>query len=161
MLQYFGVHCLGAIATARAALPHLLEQRHGRIVNTVSEAAFDMRLRSGVAYAAAKGAVWAATVALAAEVQGTGVTVNAISPGARTRMNDAMFAAMPSPVALPAEFVAQVVGCLVRDEAGSINGVVVHAAAGEIREYSVTRSGKTLLVSELLDALHREAQALT
>jgi NAD(P)-dependent dehydrogenase (short-subunit alcohol dehydrogenase family) len=161
MLQYFRVHCLGAIATARAALPHLLEQRHGRILNTVSEAAFDRRLGSGVAYAAAKGAVWAATVAMAAEVEGTGVTVNAISPGARTRMNDAMFAATPSPMELPAGFVAQVVGCLVRDEASSINGVVVHAAAGEIREYSVGRSGKTSLVAELLNALNPETQALT
>lgn len=150
MLRLFAVHCIGSVATARAALPYMLAQAHGRIVNTVSEAALDTRFTAGVAYGGAKGAVWAATIAMAAEVAGTGVTVNAVSPGARTRMNEAMLEAAGTALALGPEHVARLVGRLVADDAGDINGAVVHAAGGALREYQLTRSGDTPLVARLL-----------
>ncbi|MDO8390390.1 MAG: SDR family NAD(P)-dependent oxidoreductase [Actinomycetota bacterium] len=156
LLRLFAVHCIGSIATARAALPFMLAQSHGRIVNTVSEAALDTRFTAGVAYGGAKGAVWAATIAMAAEVAGTGVTVNAISPGARTRMNEAMLAAAGTAAALGPEHIARVVALLVADDAGDINGAVVHAAGGAIREYQVARSGDTALVARLLGAAPAE-----
>jgi len=150
LLRLFSVHCIGSIATARAALPFMLAQGHGRIVNTVSEAALDTRFSAGVAYGGAKGAVWAATIAMAAEVAGTGVTVNAVSPGARTRMNEAMLQAAGTADALGPEHIARLVGLLVADDAGDINGAVVHAAGGALREYRVSRSGDTPLVARLL-----------
>ncbi|MDO8361661.1 MAG: SDR family NAD(P)-dependent oxidoreductase [Actinomycetota bacterium] len=151
MLKLFAVHCIGSVATARAALPFMLAQAHGRIVNTVSEAALDTRFTAGVAYGGAKGAVWAATIAMAAEVAGTGVTVNAVSPGARTRMNEAMLEAAGTSAALGPEHIARLVARLVADDAGDINGAVVHAAGGAIREYRVSRSADTPLVARLLD----------
>ena len=150
LLRLFAVHCIGSVATARAALPFMLAQGHGRIVNTVSEAALDTRFTAGVAYGGAKGAVWAATIAMAAEVTGTGVTVNAVSPGARTRMNEAMLQAAGTADALGPEHIARLVGLLVADDAGDINGAVVHAAGGALREYKVSRSGDTPLVARLL-----------
>jgi NAD(P)-dependent dehydrogenase (short-subunit alcohol dehydrogenase family) len=147
--QLFAVHCIGSIGTARAAVPLMLAQGHGRIVNTVSEAALDSRFAAGVAYGAAKGAVWAATLAMAREVAGTGVTVNAVSPGARTRMNETMPAVSASALDLRPEHVAALVAALVADDAGDLNGKVVHAAAGELREYSISRSGGTPLIGRL------------
>jgi NAD(P)-dependent dehydrogenase (short-subunit alcohol dehydrogenase family) len=155
-LRLFAVHCIGSVATARAALPFMLAQGHGRIVNTVSEAALDTRFTAGVAYGGAKGAVWAATIAMAAEVAGTGVTVNAVSPGARTRMNEAMLVAAGTAAALGPEHVARLVAQLVADDAGDINGAVVHAAGGALREYRVARSGDTPLVARLLGSAAAE-----
>jgi NAD(P)-dependent dehydrogenase (short-subunit alcohol dehydrogenase family) len=131
----------------------MVAQGYGRIVNTVSEAALDTRFAGGVAYGAAKGAVWAATIAMAHEAAGSGVTVNAISPGARTRMNDFMFDATPTTLDLRPEHVAAVVGWLVSEEASDVNGVVVHAAAGAVREYAMTRSGDTALVARVTAAI--------
>jgi len=153
LMHLFKVHCIGSIATARAALPHMLAQGHGRIINTVSEAALDTRFSAGVAYGGAKGAVWAVTIAMAAEVAGTGVTVNAISPGARTRMNEDMLAVAGSGLDLDPMHVARLAGLLVDEDAGDINGAVVHAAGGALREYRVTRHADTSLVTRLLDGI--------
>jgi NAD(P)-dependent dehydrogenase (short-subunit alcohol dehydrogenase family) len=53
----------------------------GRIVNVASRPALEWRTGSGMApYAASKAAVAALTVALAEEVVGTGILVNAVAP---------------------------------------------------------------------------------
>jgi NAD(P)-dependent dehydrogenase (short-subunit alcohol dehydrogenase family) len=53
----------------------------GRIVNVAARAALEWRAGAGtVAYAASKAAVAAATVALAEEVVGAGILVNAVAP---------------------------------------------------------------------------------
>ena len=62
----------------RAALPHLLAQRGGCIVNVSSVAT---RGINRVPYAAAKGGVNALTVALAFEYASYGIRVNATAPG--------------------------------------------------------------------------------
>jgi 3-oxoacyl-[acyl-carrier protein] reductase len=63
----------------RAAIPHMRERKHGRIVNIASMAGKD-----GVpfisAYSAAKGGVIAFTKAIAKELAQDGVMVNAIAP---------------------------------------------------------------------------------
>src|SRR5207248_1358220 len=90
--RVFGVNFVGPVAVAQAAWAALLMSGHGRIVNTVSEAAFDASMGGGqVGYAAAKAAVWSLTLTLAAAGREHGITVNAVSPAAFTRMNEAMF----------------------------------------------------------------------
>ena len=93
LARVFAVNFVGTIGTTRAAWPYLRAQGWGRIVNTVSEVALDDRIPGGggIGYGAAKAAVWSATLSLAQQGLQHGITVNAVSPGARTRMNEAMF----------------------------------------------------------------------
>jgi 3-oxoacyl-[acyl-carrier protein] reductase len=72
---------------ARAAVPHLLAQRWGRIVNVTTS--LDTMMRAGYApYGGSKAANEAHSAILAAELRGTGVTVNVLVPGgpANTRL---------------------------------------------------------------------------
>ena len=87
-----------------------------------------------------------------------GITVNAISPGARTRMSSGLLdTGVSAGLDLDPEHVARVVAYLVSERAGDINGRVVHAAAGAIREYQITRTAQTELVQRL-DSELRELQ---
>jgi 3-oxoacyl-[acyl-carrier protein] reductase len=80
--EMFAINVTGTMLCARAALPTMIAQRRGCIVNLSSQLA-----RAGVggggfaAYAATKGAVESFTRALAHEVGVHGITVNAVAPG--------------------------------------------------------------------------------
>lgn len=157
------VHLKAALGTMAAAIVDMRRRRWGRIVNTVSEASLDRRFVDGGApgYGAAKAALWSATLAAAAEVAAHGITVNGISPGARTRMNadllDAGFRdGASSTLDLDPAHVAAVVAYLASGEAGDITGRIIHAAGGQVREYTTTRSSRTDLV-ERLAAIGRRA----
>jgi NAD(P)-dependent dehydrogenase (short-subunit alcohol dehydrogenase family) len=75
----FDVNVKGVMRTSRAALPHMLAQGSGAIVN-VSSGAARKGLKNLTAYAASKGAVEAFTRALAVEAAPT-VRVNVVAPG--------------------------------------------------------------------------------
>jgi 3-oxoacyl-[acyl-carrier protein] reductase len=68
------------LTVTRAALPHLLQQRRGRIVNIAATLLQRPAVTYG-AHAMAKAAVLAYTRTLAREVGPDGITVNAVSPG--------------------------------------------------------------------------------
>ena len=77
--RVLGVNATGTFLTCRAALPHLLGQQRGSIVNIASV----LGLRGGagrISYAASKFAVVGLTQALAAEVADRGVRVNCVCP---------------------------------------------------------------------------------
>jgi NAD(P)-dependent dehydrogenase (short-subunit alcohol dehydrogenase family) len=163
LARVMAVNFVGSIGTARAAWPHLREQGWGRIVNTVSEVALDTRIPGGggIGYGAAKAAVWSATLSLAEEGRAHGITVNAVSPGASTRMNEAMFAESGPPPGLDFDpvHVARVVAWLVSDHAADVTGRIVHAAGGHHREYLTRRYRETELVARLDAALTRPDRA--
>jgi len=78
----FEVNVVAPAALTAAVLPGMLEASWGRIVNISSGiAANPAGMIRGNAYATTKAALEAHTVNLAAELRGTGVTVNAYRPG--------------------------------------------------------------------------------
>jgi len=151
------VHYKAALGTMSAAFPDMRTRGWGRVINTVSEVAVDARFAGSLGYGAAKAAVWSATLSAAVAGAPYGITVNAISPGARTRMNadllDAGFRDGNGPADLSPEHVARVVAYLASDAAGDITGRIIHAAGGAVREYTTTRTSRSPLVERLAAAL--------
>ena len=78
--QYMDINVMGVVYCTRAALPDMIAQGYGRIINVASVAGVYGN-RNMVCYSATKGAVIAMTQALAKEVSEKGVLVNAVSPG--------------------------------------------------------------------------------
>jgi NAD(P)-dependent dehydrogenase (short-subunit alcohol dehydrogenase family) len=135
------VHLKGHFATAHHAAVYWRNLAKagkgitGRIINTSSEAGL-FGSPGQVNYGAAKGAIVSLTWILARELERYGVTVNAISPRARTRMTEETFTES-APVA--GEFdswdprnVARLVGFLATDEASDVNGQVFVVFGGNI-----------------------------
>jgi NAD(P)-dependent dehydrogenase (short-subunit alcohol dehydrogenase family) len=78
----FEVNVVAPAALTAAVLPGMLDAGWGRVVNVSSGiAAYPAGMVRGNAYAATKAALEAHIVNLAAELAGTGVTVNAYRPG--------------------------------------------------------------------------------
>ena len=78
--RVFSVNARGTFLLSRAALPHMLAQGSGVIVNTASVAGL-VGLRDRASYCASKGAVISLTKQIAVQYAGTGVRCNAIAPG--------------------------------------------------------------------------------
>jgi NAD(P)-dependent dehydrogenase (short-subunit alcohol dehydrogenase family) len=86
--RHIEVNLLGTYYMCHAVWPHMLARRYGRIVNTTSSAMTGFARQA--AYAASKGGVWSLTRALAAEGAAFGIKVNAVSPGAYSRLAASM-----------------------------------------------------------------------
>jgi 3-oxoacyl-[acyl-carrier protein] reductase len=126
------VHLKGHFAMSHFASLHWRgrskagESVTGRIVNTASESG--LFGNAGQAnYAAAKAGIAAMTIVLARELKNYGVTVNAISPRARTRMTENLFGEMAKPGeggfdAFAPENVAPLVAFLASDDAADVSG---------------------------------------
>ncbi|HVN29225.1 MAG TPA: SDR family NAD(P)-dependent oxidoreductase, partial [Candidatus Binataceae bacterium] len=82
------VHLKGHYCTMRPASAHMRERKTGRIINFSSGAALGAPGQPN--YAAAKAAILGLTWSTAVALQKYGITVNAIMPGASTRMTDSI-----------------------------------------------------------------------
>ena len=78
--RHFAVNVRGPYLLTRAVLPGMLERRWGRVINVASLAGL-FGAPYVTAYTASKHALVGFTRALATEVSGKGVTVNALCPG--------------------------------------------------------------------------------
>lgn len=79
--RYWDVNVNGVFYCTREALKLMEPQRYGRIINIASIAGFSGMSAHSPNYSAAKGAVIAFTKAVAAEVAGANIFVNAMAPG--------------------------------------------------------------------------------
>jgi NAD(P)-dependent dehydrogenase (short-subunit alcohol dehydrogenase family) len=77
--RVFDVNVLGMVRTSRAALPHLRRSAHASIVNMCSLGA-TVGLPNAAVYCSSKGAVYALTLAMAADHLHEGVRVNCVTP---------------------------------------------------------------------------------
>jgi 3-oxoacyl-[acyl-carrier protein] reductase len=116
----------------------MIRTRWGRVINISSVSAL-VGNRGQVNYAAAKGALNAATKALSLEVASRGITVNAVAPGIiSTGMGEAAFdaaaiaAMVPMKRAGSAEEVASLVGFLASEDAAYITGQIISISGGMI-----------------------------
>jgi NAD(P)-dependent dehydrogenase (short-subunit alcohol dehydrogenase family) len=123
--RHLAVHVGGSFNTARAAWPHMVEQRYGRIVMTTSSGLFG--LPTNLSYATAKGAVVGLTRSLTTAGAKHGIKVNLIAPAAMTRMAGAS-AGEGDPRMAP-ELVAPMVAFLAHEDC-PVSGEIYAAGAG-------------------------------
>jgi NAD(P)-dependent dehydrogenase (short-subunit alcohol dehydrogenase family) len=123
--QMLALNLRSGYALSRAAIPAMLKQKHGAIVNVAAKAALDHGA-GAAAYAASKAGALALMDSLAAEVKGTGVRVNSVLPSVidtepnRKAMPSADFAKWPKP-----QEIARVILFLCSDDAKAIHGAAV------------------------------------
>jgi NAD(P)-dependent dehydrogenase (short-subunit alcohol dehydrogenase family) len=128
--RHLAVHVLGSFNTTRAAWPHMVERRYGRIVMTTSSGIFG--LPQNLSYATAKAAVIGLTRSIATTSTAHGIKVNLIAPAAFTRMaGQAADADEPGGAGTPMspDLVAPMVAFLAH-EACPVNGEMYEAGAG-------------------------------
>lgn len=133
LARHLAVHVGGSFHTVRAAWPHMVAQRYGRIVLTTSSGVFG--LPNNVSYATAKAAVIGLARSLATAGAAHDVKVNLIAPAAYTRMagqrSDAHADEAVSPVAaaMSPERVAPMAAFLAH-ESCPVSGEIYAAGAG-------------------------------
>lgn len=147
--QMFAVHVMGAVHTAQAVLPAMLERGRGTIVNVASIAG--LHGAPYVAhYVAAKHALVGLTRALAAEYKGKGVTVNAVCPGyVATDLVSGSLAKISAKTGLSE---AQALDAILKD-AGQPRLVEAQEVADAVRDFCVgaraDANGETLVLMGL------------
>jgi NAD(P)-dependent dehydrogenase (short-subunit alcohol dehydrogenase family) len=143
------VHLKGTFNMCRQAVPHMMAQRYGRIVNTTSSQWRNPEGRAN--YGAAKGGIVSLTWALAFELQNHNIMVNAIAPMARTPeggdggYRDMLAAAGLDRIKDPAEqgegragpeYNSPTVVYLASDLAEGTTGIIFRTGSGKVGRYS-------------------------
>lgn len=131
------VHLGGTFRMTRAAVPHFRAQQYGRVVNVTSYSGLHGNVGQAN-YAAAKAGIVGFTKTAAKELARFGVTVNAISPNAETRMiagipeakKAELAAAIPMRRFAEPDEMCSAVGFLTSTEAGYVTGTVIPVDGG-------------------------------
>jgi NAD(P)-dependent dehydrogenase (short-subunit alcohol dehydrogenase family) len=133
------VHLKGTFAPSRHAASYWREQSKnsngsvkGRIINTTSTSGIYGNVGQ-TNYGAAKAGIAAFTIIAARELRRYGVTVNAISPSAQTRMTEGLRQLTPQERAMrDPQWVSPAVVYLASEAAQDISGRVIQAGVGRI-----------------------------
>jgi NAD(P)-dependent dehydrogenase (short-subunit alcohol dehydrogenase family) len=157
------VHLRGTFAPTRWAAAHWRErarageETRARIVNTSSGSG--LYGNPGQAnYGAAKAGIAAFTVIASMELARYGVTVNAIAPGARTRMTEGLMPDDAGPAAAggfdPAapDNVSPLVAWLVSEESGGVTGRVFNILGGTLSVAEGWHAGPGVEIGARFDA---------
>ncbi len=142
--RHLDINLMGPVRLCRALWGEMRERDYGRIINITSGSLTGFALLA--AYGASKGGLLSFTRALAAEAAGTGIRVNAVNPGAFTRMicaqqEDSSPMLQHAQANLPAELVSPLVAWLAHEDC-PLNGECVEAVGGELRSmYIATTPG--------------------
>jgi 3-oxoacyl-[acyl-carrier protein] reductase len=136
--QVMAINLKGAFLCTQAFMPHMIGNKYGRVIN-VSSIWGISGASCEVVYSTAKGGMNAFTKALAKELAPSGITVNAVAPGAvdtqmMTAFNSEEIAALESEIpagrlALPNE-IASLVYFLALPESGYITGQIISPNGG-------------------------------
>jgi 3-oxoacyl-[acyl-carrier protein] reductase len=136
--RVFGVNVDGVFHCCRAAIPHFVHRKQGRIV-TLSSMWGQVGASCEAAYAASKGAVIALTKSLAKELGPSGIQVNCVAPGViDTDMNRSLtpqdLAALREETPLgrigTADQVAEAVWFLCSEQSAFLTGQVIGVNGG-------------------------------
>jgi len=133
------VHLKGTFAPARHAAAHWRDESKrlarpvaARIINTTSTSGIYGNVGQ-TNYGAAKAAIAAFTVIAARELRRYGITVNAISPSAQTRMTEGLRELTAEQRALrDPKWVSPIVVYLASEQAADITGRVIQAGFGRL-----------------------------
>jgi len=138
------VHLKGHYCTIRPASAHMRERKYGRIINFSSNSALGSPGQPN--YAAAKAGILGLTYSSAVGLQKYNITVNAIMPGAATRMTDTIPAGRMPGVTGSSESaegtprdpanVAPIVVYLASDDASNVTGQCFGAYGYRIQRYT-------------------------
>jgi NAD(P)-dependent dehydrogenase (short-subunit alcohol dehydrogenase family) len=152
------VHLKGHFACCKAVVNHMKQNGWGRIVNVTSKAGL-VGNPGQCNYSAAKAGVMGFTKTLSMELKKYNITVNAISPGAKTRMTMSipehiirekakkdprmlMLLNLPGP-----EYVAPVVAFLCTDDASEITGQIIGIRGDRLTLWSYPEEKKVAYAS--------------
>jgi NAD(P)-dependent dehydrogenase (short-subunit alcohol dehydrogenase family) len=129
------VHLKGHFSVMRPATRHMRETRQGRIITFTSTAGLEGS-PGQPNYSAAKEGIVGLTRSTALAMAKYGVTCNAISPEAETRMTARLADDRRVQVSVPPEGVAPVVAFLASDAASHITGQIVHVRGTQVSVWS-------------------------
>jgi NAD(P)-dependent dehydrogenase (short-subunit alcohol dehydrogenase family) len=135
--QIFDVNVFGVYQCTKAALPHMIRAKKGRIIN-ISSVAGQAGAAYNSAYSASKAAVIGFTKAIALEVAGLGITSNAICPWHvdTEMMRDAMSSRGSMFGETTDKYIAKIVGSSPQKRlitAEEVAGLVVFLSCAEAR----------------------------
>ncbi len=154
------VHLKGHFCCTKAAVDYMKEQRAGRIINVTSAAG--LRGNQGQAnYSSAKAAIIGFTKTLSMELAKYNITVNAIAPGAKTRMtmsipedivrqkaaSDPRYLALlklPGP-----EYVAPLVAFLCTEQAKEVTGRIIGIKGNQLTLWSYPQPERIAFVEDM------------
>jgi NAD(P)-dependent dehydrogenase (short-subunit alcohol dehydrogenase family) len=136
--HYWRVHLGGPVNTVKAAWPHMVAQRHGKIILTTSVSGL-FGLRGQATYAAPKCAVVGLMRILAIEGAEHGILVNTISPVGYTRMHPAAGSRLSEAdgrATMPVEAVAPAIVWLASDRCSETNHIY-NVGVGAIQRIAI------------------------
>lgn len=140
--RHIDINLMGPLWCARAVWPHMKARGYGRIVNITSSSMTGFANQA--AYGASKGGLWSLTRSLASEGADLGIKVNAVIPGAFTRLvvsslEDESPLLQNSKDNLPAELCSPAVAFLAHENC-PVTGECIDSVGGMVQRSFIGRT---------------------